>query len=283
MSELLSADRIVEQLTEALSETYSDRAEQFMFDLIVYLAQKKDMKAAIAAISARPIPQPAQRCLEMVFATVDDLMQVRRQTDLLAAMAQRESISLLLRLESGKKGRTPISPKQARSKNLRQTMSTPVIALPGIQVARMRFSPDLCRVMFEFMEHPDRACGLVELSSQRQLMITESSARMILQEDYDRLMALGREDLVRERVAAATSLRREDYFFKPDLEDFMRMTRELEPNNPDSRREITWRGLSRAGTWVAYTHEYRLVEADTEIYHVGRNIAFEAIAEPVAA
>jgi hypothetical protein len=283
MSELLSIERTIRQVAEVLSEPYGEQAEQFIFDLIVLLVQKKDIQAAMAAISARPIPQPTQRCLEMVFATAEDLKRVRGQADLLAAMAQRESISLLLRLESGQ-GRTPISPNQARSNLRKNTMSAPVIALPGIQVAKMRFSPHLVRTLMEFMEHPDRACGVVELSTQRQLMITESSARMILQEDYTRLMELGREDLVRERVAAATSLRREDYFFAPDLDAFMRMTRELEPNNPDSRREITWRGQSRSGSWVNYTHQYKLIQDDLgKVYHVGQNVAFEPIAEPVAA
>ena len=272
----------LQQLDKVLADPYGVQVEQFMFELICGLAQEKHVDAAIAAAAARPIPVPTQGLLEIVFKSANELKEVRGHADLLAKMARRESVRILLRLESGG-GKTPISPNQART-HRKRIMNAPVIAMPGIQVAKMRLSQPLLEVLFDFIENPDRACGVVELATQSQLIITESSAQMILQGDYARLMSEGSQDVIRDRVAQATSLKREDYFFPPDLEEFNRVTRqELEANNPGSSRELTWRGQSRDGSWVSYTHLYRLIADEFGgVYHVGENLGFEAIANPVA-
>lgn len=278
----------VSQLDAVLSEVYDRQPAKFVFDLVILLLQGKNVAAAKAAVSAKITANRADRRLELVFDEVADFLSVRSQVDLLASMADAEDLSeIVLWLKSGK-GRTPISPKmlELHSQQRRKPMmSSPIIALPGIHIGDAILSPALVDVINEFNEHPDWACGVVELKSQRQIMITGASARMILGGDFDRLMAAGAENIIRERVAAATRLKRENYFYLPHLEEFMRMTRQdLEPNNASSRRELTWWGQARDGSWVEYTHEYRTVmDAWGHVYHVGRNLGFRSIPEPVAA
>lgn len=280
MSQLKTAS----QLDELLADAYDRQPTQFIFDLAILLLQGKDLNAAKAAVSADITANRSDRSLELVFDEVADLLSVRKHTDLLASMADVEHLSeILLRLKCGQ-GRTPISPKmlERTRQQRKKPMNLPIIPLPGIQIAQTRLSLPLINVINDFIENPDWACGVVELSTQRQLIVTEASAKMILRSDFDRLIAAGEEHEIRERVAAATNLKREDYFYPPDLLEFMRMTRrDLEPNNPSSKQELTWRGQSRDGTWVRYTHEYRLIMGDlNEVYHVGRNVGYEAIAEP---
>jgi len=281
-----SVSSLTKLLDEVLADAYGRDAERFLFELAIQFLNGRDLEAACAAIAAQAVINPSSQQLELVFEGAQQLLSVRKHTDLLATMAKKEDLQqILLRLQSGE-GRAKISPKMLQRQPRIKAMSSPLIALPnltGIQIAQTRLSPQLLGVLNEFLENPDQACGIVDISTQRQLVITEASARMILRDDFDRLMEEGLEAEIRRRVAAATNLRREDYCYSPDLELFTRLNRELEPNNPQSRRELRWRGRARDGSWVEYFHEYWAIQDDLGlVYHVGRNIAFEPIPEPVA-
>ena len=272
------------QLNEALAPSFNDQARRFLRQLVLILIQKGDFDAAIAASEAKPIANPQSKLLELVFSEPSQLIKVRRHTDLLIVLAERETVSIFLKTDSGS-GMTHISPNQAEIMR-RNGMNSPVIAVPSlecIQVAEMALTPTLMRVMLDFFEHPEMRCGVVELGSQRQVMITASSAEMILGQDYRRLRDAGKDHIIKERVGAATRLRREDYFYDYSLEQFERMTRELTPNDPSSTREITIQGEARSGEPYQWTHRYRLIQDESgRLYHVGQNLGFEPIREPIA-
>lgn len=286
MPKNVAAEYLDSLLSDVLSNAYREEVEQFMFDLVVALVNGRDRAAAIAAAEAQAKFRPSDGHLDIVFERTEDFLAVRGHTDLLIDMADSSQVSkILLRLKS-EEGKAAISPKLRRRKTRKTNMATgPIIALPGVQMAQMRFTErpvldGLMHLLFDFLENPEKACGVVALSTQQQIVITEASARMILQSDFDRLMEDDNEAEIRRKVAQATRLKREDYFYSEDLLEFMAMTRELEPNNPDSVRELRWRGIARNGEHFLYIHKYKLAEFGGQLFHIGENVASEPIEAP---
>lgn len=268
---------------EVLRPSYDRQVERFSFDLAIEMLAQKDLDAAETAIVSRFSGDPEERVVRVVCESMEQLRRLKKYVKVLGRLAWRERLKRIDLVYGDRK--FSASPGMAGLAQRKPTMTTnPIIALPGIQVAQMRLSRPLLETMLEFIENPEWRCGVVSLRDQHQVIITEASAQMILGREYDRLMAEGLEGEVRSRVAEATSLKREDYFYMPDLDVFLRETRQrLTVNDRASRIELSWRGQGRDGSWKRFTHEYRLVGDGREVYHVARNLDCADIAEPQGA
>jgi hypothetical protein len=104
-----------------------------------------------------------------------------------------------------------------------------------------------------FLENPDLPGGLVRRSDNRQIALTAASQRIILGG---------------ATVQDAVKRKRSDYWFLGDLETYMRESQQqLEPNNPDSVLEFSWRGCDRQReNWRQFSNRYRLIEANGILY-----------------
>lgn len=267
---------------EVLRPCYDRQVEKFSFDVAIEMLGQKDLDAAEAAIVSRFSGDPAGRTVRVRCESMEQLRRLKKYVKVLGRMAAIEGLKRI-DLQYGDR-KFSASPGMAVSQQRKVTMN-PVIALPlpGIQIAQMQLSRPLLEVMMEFIENPEWRCGVVSLKDQHQVIITKSSAQMILGADYDRLMSGGQEEEARSRLAAATNLKREDYFYLPDLEDFMQSTRQqLTVNDRDSEIELSWRGRDRSGAWKQFTQRTRLISDGGEVYHVARNIDVVDIREPVA-
>ncbi|TFI55109.1 hypothetical protein BLD44_007180 [Mastigocladus laminosus UU774] len=145
-------------------------------------------------------------------------------------------------------------------------MTTNLVQTPlGIQLPDVRLSLPLLRVLMEFAENPDMSAGLVRLSDERQICVTEASAQLVPNNDVEQLVRL----------------RRQDYWWLADLESFNQEWRQrLEPNNPQSFFEYSYRSEADSlGSWGRFTTRYRVIQDDQGIlYHVCYSVGFEPIA-----
>ncbi len=147
-------------------------------------------------------------------------------------------------------------------------MSQLIIPTPGLQIAEMRLSLPILQVFSEFLEFPERKSGLIRLSDDRQIALSESSAALI--------RSASLEEAVRRK--------RSDYWYLPDLESVNQITRQqLTPDDRNSVLEFSWRSPSIGGsTWRRYTNQYRLVsDSYGIIYQVSTSLGFEEIPAPV--
>ncbi len=266
---------------KAIQGAYRGQVEQARAAVAIKLINGKHYDAARKMLGVELAGDSELRVLRVLCSDAETFLGLRGMIREFARLARDENLSRVV-LEWGEK-KAQASPKMAGQYQRKTNMTTtPLIALPGIQIGKMRLSRPLLEVLIGFAENPGDRCGVVELETQRQLIVTEASAQMILGREYDRLLTEGKEAEIRERVAAATNLRREDYFHLPDLEEFNRETRQrLEPNNPHSSIRLRWRGIGRDKLWREFHHEYRLVSDDIgRVYHVAKNLESREIAAP---
>ena len=270
------------RIESVIQELYAHQVQRFSFDMAIAMLGQRDLSAAEAAIASPLEGNPGERVVSVLCGSMDEVRLLKKYVKVLGRLAGREGLRRIDLVYEDR--RFSASPGMAGIKQRKPTMTNPIIALPGIQVAQMRLSRPLLEVMLEFIENPDWRCGVVSLQDQHQVIVTEASAQMILGREYDRLMMEGLEDEVRSRVAAATNLKREDYFYLPDLDVFMRETRQrLAVNDRASKIELSWRGQGRDGSWKQFTHEYRLVGDERgAVYHVAKNLDCVEIAAPEA-
>ena len=142
----------------------------------------------------------------------------------------------------------------------------------GIITTAMRIAPSIQEVFDFFSENPDLSAGLVRLSDERQVSLTDASALLLTETDG------GAENMVTKR--------RSDYWFLPDLEEFNRNSRQLlEPDNRRSRIEVPVRTSDPfGGNWLLAVNEYRLITDDRgELYHVCITRDCRAMTSPVEA
>ena len=145
------------------------------------------------------------------------------------------------------------------------TMVSSLLQTPsGIQVAQMRLSAPLLQVLLEFTENPQMSAGLVRLSDEQQVCVTEASARLIPNNDAEELV----------------TLKRQDYWWLEDLDTFNTEWRlRLEANNPQSFLEYSYRAeIDQLGNWGRLTSRYRLIQDDQGIlYHVCYSVGYDTI------
>jgi len=145
--------------------------------------------------------------------------------------------------------------------------STPLIVVPGLQIAEMKLSLPILRIFEEFCEYPERRSGLVRINDERQVAMSESSSVLV----------------VNSTLAQAVQRKRNEYWYLPDLEDFNRQWRQsLTADDNSSSIEFAYRGVSSDGTnWRRFTNRYRLVRDSYGIlYHVSNNVGVDEITAP---
>ncbi|KYC34780.1 hypothetical protein WA1_49530 [Scytonema hofmannii PCC 7110] len=155
-----------------------------------------------------------------------------------------------------------ISCETVVGRNLNMSTS-PMIALPGIQIAEMKLSRPIIKVIDYFCEHPELRCALIRLHDQRQVAMSESSAIMVTG---------SLEEAVRRR--------REQYWHPEDLSAFDLVTRQsLTPDDRDSFVEFSFRAHApNGGNWRRFTNRYRLVtDSYGLLYHVSENVGIDQL------
>lgn len=147
-------------------------------------------------------------------------------------------------------------------------MMQPIMTtIPGVQIAEVRLSIQILRVLENFCEYPENRCALVRVCDERQIALTESNAML----------------LTNVSLQEAVQRKRKQYWYLPDLAEFNRESRQrLEPNNEASYIEFSWRGVSKDGlNWRRFITKYKLVEdAYGIMYQATQNLGVEQIATP---
>lgn len=147
---------------------------------------------------------------------------------------------------------------------------TQSIYLPGIQLDSIKLSIPLLQVFEEFLEFPERRYGLVRRSDQRQLAVSEAVRSQVLKS------GVSLEEVVKRR--------RQDYWHLPNLDDWQRVSRELEPNNPNSKLEYSYIVHDTThNNWRQFTSEFRLIQCPVSqvIYEVSRGLDVIPVASPL--
>jgi len=251
--------------------------ERFRLSLTQELLSQGATDAAIAAFRSQVDVSWLHRCVGLRCPTETAVRSLLAEAGLLASVATKENVPRVnLSTPDGRR----VFPIPSCIKQRSRRTPMPTIAMPGIQLSSMRLDRNLMGVVIEFLEHPERACGLVEAASERQLLLTEGAASIILGDSFSRYS----EERIRDRLREATKMKRADYFYLPDLADFNRDIKQgLTPNDPDSALILSPRMQARDGRWYRYTHEYRAIQDDLgNLYHVGRSIGVDPVPAPAA-
>ncbi len=139
------------------------------------------------------------------------------------------------------------------------------VLVPGFQVDSLLLTRSILKVFEQFLENPEIKVGLVRRFDNRQIAVTSACNNVILG-------GATLQDAVKRK--------RSDYWFLPDLETYMKESQQqLEPNNPNSTLEFSWRGCDRhRQNWRRFTNRYHLIESDGIIYEVSVGLAVEPLA-----
>lgn len=167
----------------------------------------------------------------------------------------------------------------ANSLQVVMNSSEPLILDPGnplIEVYSLSLSSVLYREIGWFLEHPVQAGGIVRVTDNQQVAMSHANA----QKDSDFTAGAG--------VKKAVKWKRSDFWHPGDLADFEREWRQkLEPNNPDSWVEVSWRsfdpdlGMFSSDGWIEFSNRYKLlVDEQGKTYHVSWNLGMKDIPQP---
>jgi len=152
-----------------------------------------------------------------------------------------------------------------------EVIMTQSIYLQGIQLDSIKLSLPLLRVFEEFLEFPDRRYCLIRRSDQRQLAVSEAVRSQVLKS------GVSLEEVVKRR--------RQDYWHLPNLEDWQRVSRELEPNNQNSRLEYSYIVHdTTCNNWRRFTSEFRLIQCPVTqvIYEISQGLDVVPVASPIS-
>lgn len=156
-------------------------------------------------------------------------------------------------------------PAKLGNKGVRAMTQGAIVATPELAISEMMISAPFLRVLAEMLERPDERATIVRVSDERQIVVSASLAPLIASAS----------------PTEATKRKREDYWHLADLEDFRRDWRQyLEPNNPESTREISFACCDPVtkGNWRQMTNRYRAVEVNGQLYHYSVNVGCEPMA-----
>lgn len=156
---------------------------------------------------------------------------------------------------------------------------TTIVLDPGnplVEVYLLSLSKVLYPELGWFLEHPEQAGGLVRVRDNQQVAMSYANAR----KDNDFTAGAG--------VKKAVKWKRSDYWHPQDLIDFDReWAQKLEPNNPDSWIEFSWRsfdpdlGIDSCDGWIEFANRYKLlVDERGNSYHVSLNLGMRDISQP---
>jgi hypothetical protein len=152
-----------------------------------------------------------------------------------------------------------------------EVIMTQSIYLPGIQLDSIKLSLPLLRVFEEFLEFSDRRYCLIRRSDQRQLAVSEAVRSQVLKS------GVSLEEVVKRR--------RQEYWHLPNLEDWQRVSRELEPNNQNSRLEYSYIVHdTTCNNWRRFTSEFRLIQCPVTqvIYEISQGLDVVPVASPIS-
>lgn len=147
---------------------------------------------------------------------------------------------------------------------------TQSIYLPGIQLDSIKLSLPLLRVFEEFLEFPERRYGLVRRSDQRQLAVSEAVRSQVLKS------GVSLEEVVKRR--------RQDFWHLPNLDEWQQVSRELEPNNDNSRLEYSYIVHDTTlNNWRRFTSEFRLIQCPVTqvIYEISQGLDVVPVVSPL--
>lgn len=152
-------------------------------------------------------------------------------------------------------------------KDLEYMTNNLIITEPSYVTSNIEVSPVLYRAAGYFLENPEIRGAVVRLSDEKQIILSRANSSLIAS----------------STLLQAVERKRHEYWHPEDLEQFRMFTQELEPNNPDSRREFSFRIFDPVSgdNWRRNTNEYRLIEDALGIkYHFSINLGQEPIPTP---
>ena len=79
--------------------------------------------------------------------------------------------------------------------------------------------------------------------------------------------------------------RRQDYWHLPNLDEWQRVSRELEPNNDNSRLEYSYIVHdTTCNNWRRFTSEFRLIQCPVTqvIYEISQGLDVVTVASPIS-
>ncbi|MFB2772494.1 hypothetical protein ACE1AT_24900 [Pelatocladus sp. BLCC-F211] len=140
--------------------------------------------------------------------------------------------------------------------------ASPIIPTAGIQIDDLKLSQCLLPILIRWIENPHIKGGIIRVSDERQIVLTEASAVLISGTD----------------LAGATKRKRSDYWYPPDLEDMRRETQQ----RGDSRFDFRWRGTDeQRSRWNLFVNSYYIVRDEfSNVYLISENVAVEEMAPP---
>ena len=131
-------------------------------------------------------------------------------------------------------------------------------------------SQELIDLAQRLFENP-KSGGIVRMTDGKQIILHDES----------------RASLKFASITDATNWERRQYYHPGDLETFLRRCQqELEPNNPFSIIENTYRvfhpdlGMESEEGWMRVSTRFTLYEVNGEFYQMGENLNFEDISRP---
>ena len=138
---------------------------------------------------------------------------------------------------------------------------------PGYVTSNLEVSPVLYRAAGYFLEHPEIRGAVVRLSDEKQIILSRTNSSLIAS----------------STLLQAVERKRIEYWHPEDLDAFRAFTLGLEPNNPDSKQEFSFRIFDpvTGDNWRRNTNEYRLLEDSFGLkYHLSINLGQEPIPSP---
>ena len=140
----------------------------------------------------------------------------------------------------------------------------------SIVIAPISFSSPLLRVMDRFLANPEWNCGLVRLSDEQQIVVTENCA--------DSLFFPGITS------SQAVRIKRSDLWLPQDLAAFnLEWPQRLRANDPNSVYETSWRGkMPGSDQYRRFRTQYRLIDDGGVLYHACISMGWDEIPEPMS-
>ena len=138
-----------------------------------------------------------------------------------------------------------------------------------IAIASMSFSSPLLRVMDQFLANPEWNCGLVRLSDEQQMVVTENCADVLFFPGIT--------------PSQAVNIKRPELWLPQDLASFnLEWPQRLRANDSNSVYETSWRGkMPGAEQYRRFRTQYRLIDDRGVLYHSCISIGWDEIPAPV--
>lgn|GEM_PF-3164378 len=153
------------------------------------------------------------------------------------------------------------------------TMSNgPLITVPTVEIGELTASTQILNRVNWMMENPELITGITRVHDEKQVVMSASSVAL----------------LTTTTLKEAVNRQRHEFWHQFDLYQFRVQTGELirDLRNgvitpEDTRKDVSWRCVSRNGSWRMITHQYlTFIDEAGTAYQLSRNLGVEAIAPP---